>query len=559
MSRNSPIGFSGARAQGHVRQPSPDDPFAATPAAQSAPQWPPQYAEPQAQPAFAQHAAPQPAAYAPQPAFGQPQPQPVAFGQPAQPRQPQAFPAQDARSQQQSQGYYFPQAQPEPAPAYAPQPAAAQPLPFESLARSVPALGQQAPQPNTTPRWPSQTDARGLDLGNYMPAAAPSYPAAEAAHFPAGDHDPGALPRQHDPARFDAQHGYGETDADYDELLAEEEEQPRRGRRGMMIAAALVGAIGLGGALAYTYKTFFAASSGPAPRITASNSGPNKVKPVVPDGKAFPNTDKKLLNRLGEEESSSSSGRVVIGVPPSPHSQQDASDDRASDDPSAPRKVRIIPITPNAPPPGAVPVTTGSAAPRAPSAPVIAVPGVTLENLGPPQVPPSAARVPLPQPQPQLPAQAQPQPPPKAAPPAVKVAAAAPPAPAAEPAAPPRKAPPPAAAEPDAKKAPVPKTKTASAAPAASSTASTGSGYVAVLSSKKSRMDALKTFADMQEKYGDVLASKTPDVQESDQSARGLGTMYRLVVGPPGSREAASSICSKLKAAGYKDCWVTQY
>jgi hypothetical protein len=80
-----------------------------------------------------------------------------------------------------------------------------------------------------------------------------------------------------------------------------------------------------------------------------------------------------------------------------------------------------------------------------------------------------------------------------------------------------------------------------------------------VLSSKKSRMDALKTFADMQEKYGEVLASKTPDVQESDQSARGLGTMYRLVVGPPGSREAASGICSKLKAAGYKDCWVTQY
>jgi cell division septation protein DedD len=114
------------------------------------------------------------------------------------------------------------------------------------------------------------------------------------------------------------------------------------------------------------------------------------------------------------------------------------------------------------------------------------------------------------------------------------------------------------AAEPAAR-APVPKTKTASVAPAAAAPAATGSGYVAVLSSKKSRMDALKTFADMQEKYGDVLASKTPDVQESDQSSRGLGTMYRLVVGPPGSREAASGICSKLKAAGYKDCWVTQY
>jgi hypothetical protein len=401
-----------------------------------------------------------------------------------------------------------------------------------------------------------------------MPAQTPAFPPAdagqfhqghEAAHFPPADHDPGALPRQHDPARFESQHGYGESDADFDEILAEDEEQPRRGRRGMMIAAALIGAIGLGGALAYTYKTFFTSSSGPAPRITAANSGPTKVKPVVPDGKSFPNTDKKLLNRLGEEESSNPSGRVVIGVPPPPQSQQDASDDRASDDPNAPRKVRIIPITPNAPPQGAVPVTTGSAPPK--PAGIVSVPGVTLENIGGPQVPPSAPRVavPAPQPQPQVQAQA----PPRAAPPpppAMKVASAAP-LPAAEPVAPARKAAPaasPVATGPPAK-APVPKTKTASAAPTAGATASTGIGYVAVLSSKKSRMDALKTFADMQEKYGDVLASKTPDVQESDQSARGLGTMYRLVVGPPGSREAASGICSKLKAAGYKDCWVTQY
>ena len=93
-------------------------------------------------------------------------------------------------------------------------------------------------------------------------------------------------------------------------MLAEEEEQPRRGRRGMMIAAALVGAIGLGGALAYTYKTFVASSGGRAPVIKAADFGPNKVKPVVQDGKSFPNTDKKLLNRLGED-GSARPGRVV--------------------------------------------------------------------------------------------------------------------------------------------------------------------------------------------------------------------------------------------------------
>ena len=72
-------------------------------------------------------------------------------------------------------------------------------------------------------------------------------------------------------------------------------------------------------------------------------------------------------------------------------------------------------------------------------------------------------------------------------------------------------------------------------------------------------MDALKVFADLQQKYADVLVGKPPDVLEADLSARGLGTVYRLVVGPPGSRDAASGLCIQLKAAGLKDCWVTAY
>jgi hypothetical protein len=102
-------------------------------------------------------------------------------------------------------------------------------------------------------------------------------------------------------------------------------------------------------------------------------------------------------------------------------------------------------------------------------------------------------------------------------------------------------------------KTPVPKRTAAPATPAASA----GSGYVAVLSSQKSRMDALKVFANMREKYGDVLGSKTPDVQEADLGEKGV--WYRAVVGPPGSREAASGVCSQLKTAGYSGCWVTAY
>jgi hypothetical protein len=102
---------------------------------------------------------------------------------------------------------------------------------------------------------------------------------------------------------------------------------------------------------------------------------------------------------------------------------------------------------------------------------------------------------------------------------------------------------------------PVPKTKTAAVEPTAPTTAT--SGYVAVLSSKKSRMDALKAFADMRDKYGDVLASRTPDVQEVNLGEKGV--WYRAVVGPPGSREAALGLCSQLKSAGYASCWVTAY
>jgi hypothetical protein len=293
------------------------------------------------------------------------------------------------------------------------------------------------------------------------------------------------------------QQGYAESDADFDEMLAEEDEQPRGGRRVLMIAASLAGAIGLSGAMAYSYKVFIDPSGGRAAVIKATDSGPNKVKPAVAGGKGVAHTDKKLLNRLGED----GTGPVRIGTP-SPNAA-DAQDDRASDDPNSPRKVKIIPITPGGPP-----AATASAPPRPADTPQVAVPGVTLENTGPMQAPPSAARVQLPPAEPAAPA-----------------------------------------------KTPVPKAKTAPAAPVVATSAT--SGYVAVVASKTSRMEALKAFAELQQKYGDVLASKTPDLQEANLGDKGV--RYRAVVGPPGSRDAASGVCKQLKTAGYDYCWVTAY
>lgn len=388
------------------------------------------------------------------------------------------------------------------------------------------------------PPWSQQSDARGFDLGTYMPAPSQGYQQADAGHH------------QQDPAVFGGQQqGYAENEQDYDETFGEEEEPPAGRRRGLMIVAALVGAIGLGGGMAYTYKTFFAPRTGPAV-VIKDTQGPAKSKPEVADGKGFPHTDKKLLNRLGED-----ANRPPVAEAPS---STDASGDRLGDDPNGPRRVRTIQIMPGGPSPSPPPVTTATAPPPAGPAPMVGVPGVMLENIGAPRAPagqrapltpsqqaapPSAARMELPPSAGAPPARA-PQPPVRP----VTATAMVPPAAMAAPPSPPA----------NPVKAAVPKTKQPAVTTAAAVNTSGGAaGYVAVLSSKKSRMDALKVFADMQQKYGDVLSAKTPDVQEANLGEKGV--WYRAVVGPPGSREAAANVCTKLKTAGHDGCWVTAY
>ena len=289
MSRNGPIGYP---ARPPVRRPLADDPFTTPPTGQ-----PQRHTGRRAMPSRRRSTAHQPAygqqpGYAQQPGYNPPQ---------AHPPQ-QAYGAQEAHGQQPAPGYYFPQTGREPQ-GYAP-PTAGHQLPFGSPAHAP------APSyaPKTVPRRPPirRATISATTCRRRHRAIAP----AEADPFQQA-HDPASLQQHdHDPAHFGApQHGYGETDADFDEMLAEEEEPPRRGRRGMMIAAALVGAIGLGGAMAYTYKTLVAPSGGRAPVIKAADFGPNKVKPEVSDGKVVPHTDKKLLNRLGEEGTRASRSR----------------------------------------------------------------------------------------------------------------------------------------------------------------------------------------------------------------------------------------------------------
>ncbi len=80
-----------------------------------------------------------------------------------------------------------------------------------------------------------------------------------------------------------------------------------------------------------------------------------------------------------------------------------------------------------------------------------------------------------------------------------------------------------------------------------------------MLASRKSRDEAFSQYPDLQTKYADLLANKLPDVREADLTAQGKGIVYRLVVCPPGSKEAAIDTCNKLKAQGFAGCWATPY
>ncbi len=333
-----------------------------------------------------------------------------------------------------------------------------------------------------------------------------------------------------------ADQGY---DADDQSEYEDEDDEAPRGRRGLIIVAALVGAIGIGGGMAYAYKTFIKPSTGTSAvaKILAPK-GPSKTQPADPGGKQFANQDSKLQSRLGD-----GSAPAIVPAAPVAAIDSESGVKRVTTQVIA-RDGSIVPpqIQASTPVPGMT-IVDGINGPR-PLPPALPQATVAAVNAVAPPVQPSI------QPRPLLQAR-------------VPVANA----PAAE-------GPIVAAAPPIAKKLPTPKKPVArddlaaagggaaatavvaSAAPAAAKTG--GNGFVAVLASKSSRADASKTNTDLEQKF-DVLKGKIFDVQEADLTAQGKGVVFRSVVGPPGSREFASGVCSQLKTVGYTSCWITAY
>ena len=86
------------------------------------------------------------------------------------------------------------------------------------------------------------------------------------------------------------------------------------------------------------------------------------------------------------------------------------------------------------------------------------------------------------------------------------------------------------------------------------STGNIGKPFVVQVTSRSSQTSALAAFADMQQKYPNLIGTYAPDIQRADLGTKGV--WYRLRVGPVNSKLAASDLCSSLKQAGHPGCFV---
>jgi cell division septation protein DedD len=324
-----------------------------------------------------------------------------------------------------------------------------------------------------------------------------------------------------------------------------------RGRSAFMVGSALLGAIALGGALAFAYKQSGGGLSEQPPLVTA-DSRPVKELPDQPGGKDFAHKNKLIYDRLQNGDEPDADHLVPrqenVAVPALPASTETAGmptpvastdlattqavDQAASGAPTAvasvddaaaadggPRRVKTMVVRPDGSVQAPPMPPEGAATPAVADAPA----DMQLAAAGPP------------------PAQAA-----AAAPPAVE----APPAPVAKPAAPQQVAAlQPAPVKPKPAK---PAVQTAAATPAA---ATAPTKYVVQVGSKKNQTEALASFADMQQKYPTLLANYRPMVQKADLGAK--GTWYRLRIGPISDKTAAAKLCSQLKSQGMPDCLVT--
>ncbi|MEN3950434.1 SPOR domain-containing protein [Iodidimonas sp. SYSU 1G8] len=279
-----------------------------------------------------------------------------------------------------------------------------------------------------------------------------------------------------------------------------------------------------GGVVWYAYSTGASGPTGPVKTFEADAS-PYKVRPENPGGEVIPDKDKLVFNEaVGRPEESED---VLGEMPETPQAK--------------PEPIVVRKFTPSAPPKPPAPQV--AAAEPAPAEAVI------------PETAPAQSGEATPQ-QPAAPA----------APVAEAPAAEAPVAPAPLEDRPGQESAPGAAAQPGAQSDlanmtigetppwkegdPVPP---ATATPAPPKPASGGKSPVVQLGAYASNDAAMQAWSDVSRKFGDAVGGASPQVVKI--SVPGKGDLYRLVIGPYGSRDQATQVCVQLKSRG-RDCIV---
>jgi hypothetical protein len=340
------------------------------------------------------------------------------------------------------------------------------------------------------------------------------------------------------------QHGAqgDELDEDFfadEDLDHEQPPQPKRSRR-KLIAAALAGAIAIGGGGAYLYKSVKGGGDS-APPILRADSRPLKEPPGNPGGKAFPMGEKTIYDRLtpdGQQVQMAGLTPAAPATPPFTTAPAGNSLEERIDD-----ALRKAQRSGDAPQPSAAPsrgadqptvVRSESYRPdgtRVDAARPLVTPNI-VDMSGGQLPPPFGNATPT-----AAPAPAQPS---LAAPFRTAPVASSP-------------TPQPAAPAPTSRNA-QPTSRTASITPVEA--APPAGGFYVSLKSAPDEKAIQKDLPALTDKYRSVLGDVQLSSKIADLGAKGV--TYRAVAGPLGTRQQAMDLCQKIKGVGGdKACFVT--
>lgn len=356
------------------------------------------------------------------------------------------------------------------------------------------------------------------------PLADPAFSNTESDHAEAAHQAPAGYDETHYDTSYAAAAQDGDHDVSYyDEATAEPQDepiyddQPPRGRSGMLTALTLIGCAMIGTAGAYGYRNYHSNSTPSAAPVIVADKTPTKIVPATD-----PQSSKVIQDRVGDAAPAERvvpreeqpvilkvpTPPAVLAVTPTPASPESTasiatlaaappageasppasvSAHNAAAPPSEPKRVRTVTIRSDGSDASTRPVGASSTASRT-------APATKGSRGGPLQLDPQQLA--------EAPATA----------------------------APPRSLTPPA--------------PRLASAPSGSS----AGGYVVQVSSQRSQSEAEASFRAMQTKYPSAFRGHSPIIRRADLGAKGV--FYRALVGPFANSGDAGHFCSSLKAAG---------